>query len=398
MKPLIFYVDDEPHNLTVFEASLPDQWDIKTYDNPLDAIKDLEKYQPCVVVSDQRMPGMTGVSFLEVVKKIVPYAIRIIVTGYSDEDLVVESVRKAQVFDYIRKPWDPNDLQASINIAIEYFHSAQQSRQLQAALILREQELQEQTIRLLKLTNELEQANKREMTIRKELECWVPPFVLWALKDNEIKFPISKDLVGITFDIVDSSKYHDVNIDGQSVRSRIIQMFSESIIKHGGWRESHSGDSAYGHFGLLHESINPFESAFAVAREFRVGLRGLASVYGVKIECGIALHKIENATVDVHTVLINSPKGVVTQKSFDTTSADIDHLHRMEKLTHQLPGTNIIMSDSFLNSLLNKPTDVISLGNIGIKGKDQKTGLYLLKSDQLKDEDLSGLLSTLKAA
>src|SRR5690606_38219074 len=150
--------------------------------------------------------------FLEIAKKVVPHAIRIIVTGYSDEDLVVESVRKAQVFDYIRKPWDPTELENSLRKALEFFKSEQDARQLQTSLILREQELKEQTVRLLKLTAELEKSNEREREMRKELECWVPPFVLWALKDNTVKFPILKDLDGITFDLLFISYYHDVLI------------------------------------------------------------------------------------------------------------------------------------------------------------------------------------------
>jgi DNA-binding NtrC family response regulator len=131
MKPVIFYIDDEPHNLTVFEASMPDEWEICVFDNPMAAIDQLDIKKPWVVVSDQRMPSMTGVQFLEIVKKILPDSLRIIVTGYSDEELVVESVRKAQVFDYLKKPWDLNELISGLKRAIEYYVNASEAKKLQ---------------------------------------------------------------------------------------------------------------------------------------------------------------------------------------------------------------------------------------------------------------------------
>ena len=72
MKPMILYVDDEPMNLTVFEAALPSDWDVKTFRSPLKAFEALESLAPWVIVSDQRMPDLTGVRFLELSKKFHP--------------------------------------------------------------------------------------------------------------------------------------------------------------------------------------------------------------------------------------------------------------------------------------------------------------------------------------
>lgn len=393
MKPVIFYVDDEPHNLTVFEATVGDNFAIYTYDSPIKALEDIENHKPWVIVSDQRMPSMSGVSFLEFTKKIVPEAVRIIVTGYSDENLVVESVRKAQVFDYIRKPWEPQEIEHSIAKAIEFYRANEEAKKLTIELKKREEELKEQTLNLLRATHELEAANKREYEMRKEIECWVPPFVLWSLQDKHIKFPIKRDIVGVTFDIVNSAEIHDKIVEGRSLRSLVIQAFSEAIIRHGGWRESHTGDSAYGHFGLLDDKSNPYEAALAVAREFRVSLRGLASVHQVNIECGIALHVAREAIVDVHTVQLNTPRGVITQKSFDTTSSDIDLLHRIEKVTHDLPGTNIILTKAFVEGLRERPMGLLDLGSFDFKGQKKSVELLLIRSDKINDSDIPLLLA-----
>src|SRR4051794_17150816 len=103
-KPIVFYVDDEPNNLTVFEAIFPSEWEIRTFENPFEALKALETCVPWVIVSDQRMKQTNGVEFLHLAQRLQPDSIRILTTGYSDEQLVVESVKKAQIYDYIRKP------------------------------------------------------------------------------------------------------------------------------------------------------------------------------------------------------------------------------------------------------------------------------------------------------
>ncbi|MES2768838.1 MAG: response regulator [Bdellovibrionota bacterium] len=398
MKPLIFYVDDEPHNLTVFEAALGDEWEVLTFDNPMQALKEMDKKTPWIIVSDQRMPNISGVEFLELSMKLHPNAVRMIVTGYSDENLVVESVRRAKVFDYIRKPWDYDDLEKSLARGIEFYKTDTERIRLQEEVKKREEELKTRNNELLQMTVDLEKANKNEIKMRQELECWVPPFVLWAINDNKIKFPMKKDIVGITFDIINSSAIHEIKVKEKSLRGEIIRLFSELIIKHGGWRESHTGDSAYGHFGLFEDSQNPREAALAVAREFRVALRSLCSVNNISVECGIALHTAKDSVVDIHTVQLNTPKGNIIQKSFDTTSSDIDLLHRIEKFVHTLPGTNIIMTKDFLHGLNQKPENIIALGSHKFLGQSNMAELYLIPSDRVKPEDIDSLKQVSKAA
>jgi DNA-binding NtrC family response regulator len=114
MQPVIVYVDDEANNLTVFDAICAASWSVHCFDNPLSALARMKELNPWVIVSDQRMPSMKGVEFLTLAAQLVPLAVRIIVTGYSDEDLVISSVTRAQVFDYIKKPWEPELLEKSL--------------------------------------------------------------------------------------------------------------------------------------------------------------------------------------------------------------------------------------------------------------------------------------------
>jgi CheY-like chemotaxis protein len=388
MKPAILYVDDEPQNLVVFEAACPEDWALHVFDSPAKALESLDQIQPHVIVSDQRMPGMNGVQFLEIAKKIVPNSIRIIVTGYSDEDLVVQSVRKAQIFDYVKKPWDVDDLLASLRRALDLFDANTESRRLLDELRVRDKELSETNLSLLSALRDLELAKVKESKMRQELECWVPPFVLWTIRGQESSVEKNPDLIGIAMDIINSSRLHDVTFEGRPIRGQVIQIFTEAVLRHGGWRESHSGDSAYGHFGLLEERENTSESALAAAHEFRAGLKSLAEISGVQVECGISLHIARKCPIQLHSVHLNTPRGPITQKSFDTSSADIDLLHRMEKLVHQLPGSNIVMSKVFAESLRTIPVNALGIGSHLFVGQKDPVELLLIPSYYVKPPDL----------
>ncbi len=380
-RPLIVYVDDEPHNLTTFEATFDGMFDVRAFSEPLKALEEVIKLDPCVIVSDQRMPGMTGVNLLELVKRTNPFAKRVLVTGYSDEDLVVESVRKAQIHDYIRKPWDTDDLQHRILKMIEAY-------QLECALRAKTQDLEMKNKELINIADELRNAKEREEDLRKELEAWAPPFILKAIRDQKTNFPMKKDLALITCDVVDSSNLHGIFLNERSVRSYIIRSFSEAVIRHGGWRESISGDSAYAHFGLVQNIEQPVQAAFAVANEFRLFLRTFSETNKINVECGIGLHVAKNCLVDLLSVKMETSFGLITQKSFDTTSTDIDLVHRIEKLTHLLPGSNIAMTNEFVKALNLHPTSLAEIQPILFKGQKKPTSVYIKTSDKVSETDI----------
>ncbi|MCM2352234.1 MAG: response regulator [Pseudobdellovibrio sp.] len=381
MKPLVVYVDDEPMNLTVFEAAMPEDWEIQVFDSPLKALDALTKLNPCIVVSDQKMPGMVGVNFLEIVKRTHPSTKRVIATGYSEEDLVVDSIRKAGVHDYIKKPWDVEDLLHRLKSVMETYN-------LEKELFEKNSLLEKQNHELQKMTEDLKKAKAIEEQARKELEAWAPPFVLSAIQSNSLKFPMRRDLALICFDIINSSETHDITIDGASVRSVILKGFSESVLRQGGWRESHAGDSAYAHFGLLESTSNPVESALATATEFRSFLRALNLKYGLKIECGIGLHLAKDVSINLHEIEIQTLRGTIKQKSFDSTSPDVDLVHRLESFTHQLPGSNVAISESFAKVIIDKLPQAKDLGNFQLKGQKALTKIYLKPSDQVTEQQI----------
>lgn len=368
MNPLIIYVDDEPRNLTVFEASVPEDWRVKCYDSAVEALKTIKEMNPCLIISDQKMPGMTGLEFLEVASQLVPEAIRIVVTGQTEEQTIIQLVRRAKIFDYLTKPWDTETLISQLKKGIEYYQALADRKQ---------------AFELLKQKNaELEGANTRERELRKEIGAWSPAPIVWAINEKKLQFPVTRDLVTITYDIVDSASLLDAVVGDRSVRSHVVKLFSQALMKMGGLRESCSGDSVYGHFGAVTFPHNPFVAAMMAAEEFRVTLQSFTKLNNVNVNCGIALHHAPQTLVHLNEVRAETPNGELIQKWIDTDSAQIDLLHRIEKLVHQLPGTNLIMSDDFLKNLPSPSPRIVALGTAMIKGQKDPIGLHLLPGEQ----------------
>jgi class 3 adenylate cyclase len=190
----------------------------------------------------------------------------------------------------------------------------------------------------------------------------------------------------ITFDLIASSKVHGLKFEGKDVRSIILKEFSQLVIRNGGWRESHSGDSAYAHFGLLPGLQNASAAAYAVASEFRVLLRNLCLRGNFEIESGIGLHFAKDVDIFLHTAKIETSSGIVIQKSFDSSCSHVDLVHRIEKVVHLLPGSNIVMTKEFLDTLPSSVAGLVEVGSVQLKGQPVPSLLFLKASDKVNED------------
>ncbi|MCB0804678.1 MAG: histidine kinase [Bacteroidales bacterium] len=118
---IILYVDDEVNNLISFRATFRREYKILTAQDGFEGLRILGEQEVHLVISDQRMPGMTGVEFLEKVNREYPGTIRMIITGFSDIDAVIGSINKGGVYRYIAKPWDEREMRMTIENARQLF-------------------------------------------------------------------------------------------------------------------------------------------------------------------------------------------------------------------------------------------------------------------------------------
>jgi response regulator RpfG family c-di-GMP phosphodiesterase len=116
-KITVMYVDDEQDNLFSFQATFRIKYKVLTAINGEEALKILENKLVHVIISDQRMPQMTGVELFEKVQEKYPDPVRVLLTGYADMNAVIDAVNKGKIFHYLAKPWNEEELTITIERA-----------------------------------------------------------------------------------------------------------------------------------------------------------------------------------------------------------------------------------------------------------------------------------------
>lgn len=140
-KPTVLVIDDEADILDLLYRTLHREFNVLRASNGPEALDLLAADSSvAVIVSDQRMPLMSGTEFLSLTAEQYPDVMRIIVTGYTDVDDLVEAINSGKVFKYVTKPWDDEDLKASVRKAVET-HNVLRSRTRELRQALRRESL-----------------------------------------------------------------------------------------------------------------------------------------------------------------------------------------------------------------------------------------------------------------
>ncbi len=126
----ILYVDDEEPNLRVFQSAFMWNYNIITAISGAKGLEILKEKHVALIITDQRMPGMTGVEFLEIVANEYPETIRILLTGYGDLEAISYAINQGGIFRYIPKPWDENEMMHILKKAIEIYQLKIDNKQL----------------------------------------------------------------------------------------------------------------------------------------------------------------------------------------------------------------------------------------------------------------------------
>lgn len=174
----ILYVDDEVSNLNVFKNTFRRDYNIYTAESAKKGIEILEEEKIDLILTDQRMPEMTGVEFLKKIISKYPEPNRILITAYTDFGALKEAVNEAKIFQYIQKPWDEKNIKKTINNALEIYSLRQKN---------------------LQLTEELKSNNKELERLNRELlELDKLKFQFLSIISHEIRTPLN-GLVGATY-------------------------------------------------------------------------------------------------------------------------------------------------------------------------------------------------------
>jgi response regulator RpfG family c-di-GMP phosphodiesterase len=131
----ILYIDDEIHNLNAFKAAFRRLFTVFAAESATEAEKILSEEEIHIIISDQRMPKMTGIEFFESILEKYPEPIRILLTGYADINAVIDAINKGQVYKYFSKPWNEEELKHNIEKAYEVYALRKENKELTAKLL-----------------------------------------------------------------------------------------------------------------------------------------------------------------------------------------------------------------------------------------------------------------------
>ena len=130
----ILIVDDEPAILESLELTLGSDYRVHTAESGEAGLAILEREDIALIISDQVLPSMGGVEFLEKAIEIDPHAIRMLLTGYADIGSMARAINEGRIYRFITKPWEPEEVRLNVKRALEAYELATENVQLAAAL------------------------------------------------------------------------------------------------------------------------------------------------------------------------------------------------------------------------------------------------------------------------
>jgi signal transduction histidine kinase len=117
----VLFLDDEEGNLNSFRAAFRRDYDVYVAQTPEKAFEIIQAIQPPVIISDQRMPRMSGVEFLNTVRQTHPESMRLLITAYADLKDIIDAINRGNIYRFIAKPWSEDELRMGIENAYELY-------------------------------------------------------------------------------------------------------------------------------------------------------------------------------------------------------------------------------------------------------------------------------------
>jgi two-component system response regulator HupR/HoxA len=145
-KNALLLVDDELANLQKLQRTFVDQYEVHSAQSGEKALEILRKTAIDAIITDQRMPNMTGIELLEISQNISPNLARIILTGFTEVNDLIAAINTGKVHRYITKPWEPDDVRLAVQDALEKVELVRENERLAAELKAANEKLQAENI------------------------------------------------------------------------------------------------------------------------------------------------------------------------------------------------------------------------------------------------------------
>lgn len=131
----VLYLDDEVNNLESFKANFRKVYEIHTALTASEAKEILRNNEIEIIITDQRMPNISGVEFLQSIIDEYPDPIRILLTGYADIEAVIDAINKGKIYHYTTKPFNADELKITIDKAYEVYSLRKENKELMKSLL-----------------------------------------------------------------------------------------------------------------------------------------------------------------------------------------------------------------------------------------------------------------------
>jgi len=349
----VLFVDDEEYNLISFKATFRKDYKIFTAESGKEALAILRKENIGLIITDQRMPEMTGVELLERIVPEFPDVIRIILTGFSDVEAIINAINNGQVFRYITKPWDDVELKMTIENARRIFELQVRNKQLIDELQLKVIE-QEKTLKLF-------QKYVPEVVVNETLK-----------QDGSPVFEGETRYVTVLFSDLRGFTPMSENMDPKEVvafLNNYYTIMSNIIKRHNGNVMQFVGDEIFASFGAPVAHPDSEKDAVYCALEMMDNLERLQKVSGKDISMGIGINAGE---------VITGNLGSEDRINYSATGDTVNTGKRIEMLTKTLDNA-IYISDP-VYQMVQEVVDVEAIPPQMVKGKKDPISVFKLIS------------------
>lgn len=349
----ILYVDDEPQNLISFKATFRREYTVFTALGGEEGLEILKENDVHLIITDQRMPGMTGVQFLERTLADYPDTIRMILTGFSDTDAIIDVINHARIFRYITKPWDEQELRMTIENARQVYKLQKSNKRLLSELQLKVEE-QERTLKLF-------MRYVPEAVVEKALSNTTSSIFEGEMKDITVLFC---DIRGFTLMSEELAPKEVVTF-----LNDYYAMMTEAVKKHNGTVNQFVGDEVFACFGApiatQHNERNAVLCAIEMLEIRKVLNERYKDLIGREFTIGIG---VNSGTV------VAGNMGSEDKISYSVTGDTVNTGKRIETLTREAPNSALI--SELVYQCVADLVEVKSWGPIEVRGRKGKVQVY----------------------
>jgi len=369
----VLLVDDEPRVLDALEALLAMDYRILRAEHPEAALTNLDAPDVAVVISDQRMPGMTGIELLTRSREVSPDTVRILLTAFTDVDAMMGSINDAGVYHFLLKPWDPNELRLLVARAVEHHRLCREREALLRDLAAKNADLE----RALAHQRATQDDLVREAAVRAQLARYVSPrLVDLAIANPDIlNIPgdwreatvLISDIRGFTRLIESAPAPVVVRLLDEYIAEMI-----EVIFRHQGTMEQLIGDEIVALFGVPEPGPDDAVRAVRAAVDMVAAVRRLAARWEAEglpvfdIGVGISSGRVMAGTIgsDRRRELIVVGRAMVAAS-------------RIQRMTRLFDAHIILGEETF-----REVADIVEYRELGtprLKGIRQRQALYEIR-------------------